>query len=107
MGRVLLANCAARKRREATPAAEPRCGLGDPVTLKNLFDQDGALLEIGGAQYLVHLASSVVTVINAEDYTGILQADAYGGYDHLYEADRQPAVLTGGLRLCKRWASMN
>src|SRR5688500_6361038 len=39
-----------------------------PVTLKNLFDQDGALAEIGGAQYLVQLAQAVVTVINAEDY---------------------------------------
>lgn len=40
----------------------------DPVTLKNQFDQDGALAEIGGAQYLVQLAASVVTVIDAEDY---------------------------------------
>ena len=42
--------------------------IANPVTLKNLFDQDGALAEIGGAQYLVELAQSVVTVINAEDY---------------------------------------
>ena len=42
--------------------------IANPVTLKNLFDQDGALAEIGGAQYLVQLAQSVVTVINAEDY---------------------------------------
>ncbi|HEY4164053.1 MAG TPA: replicative DNA helicase [Dongiaceae bacterium] len=42
--------------------------IANPVTLKNLFDQDGALVEIGGAQYLVELAQSVVTVINAEDY---------------------------------------
>jgi replicative DNA helicase len=40
----------------------------DPVTLKTLFDQDGALAEIGGAAYLARLASSVVTIINAEDY---------------------------------------
>ena len=26
--------------------------IADPVTLKNLFDQDGALADIGGAQYL-------------------------------------------------------
>ena len=38
------------------------------TTLKNLFDQDGALAEIGGAQYLARLATSVVTIINAEDY---------------------------------------
>ncbi|MGH7035088.1 MAG: replicative DNA helicase [Stellaceae bacterium] len=42
--------------------------LANPVTLKNLFDQDGALQEIGGAQYLARLAASVVTIINAEDY---------------------------------------
>jgi replicative DNA helicase len=39
-----------------------------PVTLKNLFDQDGALSEIGGATYLARLAAAVVTIINAEDY---------------------------------------
>jgi replicative DNA helicase len=42
--------------------------IANPVTLKNLFDQDGALADIGGAQYLVDLAGAVVTVINAEDY---------------------------------------
>jgi hypothetical protein len=42
--------------------------IANPVTLKNLFDQDGALTEIGGAQYLARLAGAVVTIINAEDY---------------------------------------
>ncbi len=42
--------------------------IANPVTLKNLFDQDGALLEIGGAQYLALLAQSAVTIINAEHY---------------------------------------
>lgn len=42
--------------------------IANPVTLKNLFDQDGALAEIGGAQYLVQLAQSVISIINAEDY---------------------------------------
>jgi len=42
--------------------------IANPVTLKNLFDQDGALTEIGGAQYLFQLANSAVTIINAEDY---------------------------------------
>jgi replicative DNA helicase len=42
--------------------------IANPVTLANYFDQDGALQEIGGAQYLVRLAASVVTIINAEDY---------------------------------------
>jgi replicative DNA helicase len=42
--------------------------VANPVTLKNLFDQDGALAEIGGAAYLARLAAAVVTIINAEDY---------------------------------------
>src|ERR1700704_6752674 len=32
--------------------------IANPVTLKNLFDQDGALAEIGGAQYLARLAEA-------------------------------------------------
>jgi replicative DNA helicase len=42
--------------------------IADRITLKNKFDQDGALTEIGGAQYLNQLANSAVTIINAEDY---------------------------------------
>jgi replicative DNA helicase len=42
--------------------------IANPVTLKNLFEQDAALAEIGGAQYLARLAANVVTIINAEDY---------------------------------------
>ena len=42
--------------------------IANPVTLKSLFDQDEALQEAGGAQYLIRLAASVVTVINADDY---------------------------------------
>ncbi len=42
--------------------------IADPVTLKNLFDQDGALADIGGAQYLAHLVNAAVTIINAEHY---------------------------------------
>lgn len=39
-----------------------------PITLKNIFDQDEALAEVGGAQYLVKLAAGVITIINADDY---------------------------------------
>jgi RecA-family ATPase len=46
--------------------------VANPVTLKNLFDQDGALTEIGGAQYLARLAGAAVTVINAKDYAGVI-----------------------------------
>src|ERR1700747_2360074 len=46
--------------------------VANPVTLKNLFDQDGALTEIGGAQFLGRLADAAVTIINAEDYGRII-----------------------------------
>src|SRR5258708_34165404 len=42
--------------------------IANPVTLKGLFDQDGALAEIGGAQYLARLAESAVPLINTEHY---------------------------------------
>jgi replicative DNA helicase len=39
-----------------------------PVTLKNYFEKDEDLKDVGGAGYLADLAASVVSVINAEDY---------------------------------------
>ena len=39
-----------------------------PVTLKNYFEKDDDLKEVGGAEYLADLAASVVSVINAQDY---------------------------------------
>src|SRR3546814_15868842 len=36
--------------------------------LKNLFEQESALADVGGAQYLAQLQSSYVTIINAADY---------------------------------------
>ncbi len=39
-----------------------------PVTLKNYFEQDEDLAEVGGAEYLVDLAASVISVVNVEDY---------------------------------------
>ncbi|MBT5265901.1 MAG: replicative DNA helicase [Rhodospirillaceae bacterium] len=47
--------------------------IANPVTLKPMFDQDEDLGEVGGAQYLVSLAASVVTVINAEDYGRVIR----------------------------------
>lgn len=43
-----------------------------PVTLKNYFDQDPDLKDLGGAEYLAELAASVLTVINVEDYANRL-----------------------------------
>ncbi|GHF27545.1 replicative DNA helicase [Kordiimonas sediminis] len=42
--------------------------IADPVKLKPFFDHDEALSDVGGAQYLVRLAASAATIINAEDY---------------------------------------
>ena len=42
--------------------------VANPVTLKALFSEDEALSHVGGAQYLVDLAASVVSIINVEDY---------------------------------------
>jgi len=42
--------------------------IADPVKLKPYFQNDEALTDVGGAQYLVRLAASAATIINAEDY---------------------------------------
>ena len=42
--------------------------LASPVTLKNYFERDEALAEIGGPQYLARLAGAATTIINAEEY---------------------------------------
>ncbi len=47
--------------------------IANPVTLKHFFDQDEALKDVGGAQYLARLAGAAVTVINAEHYARTIQ----------------------------------
>ena len=42
--------------------------IANPVTLKTFFEQDEALVDIGGADYLARLASSAATIINAAEY---------------------------------------
>lgn len=42
--------------------------VADPVKLKPYFENDETLADIGGAQYLVRLAASAATIINALDY---------------------------------------
>ncbi|MBT4933671.1 MAG: replicative DNA helicase [Rhodospirillaceae bacterium] len=46
--------------------------IADPVTLKRYFEQDESLAEIGGPAYLVELAESVVSIINAGEYGRII-----------------------------------
>ncbi|WP_445678670.1 replicative DNA helicase [Radicibacter daui] len=42
--------------------------IADPVTLKNFFEADPDLREVGGTVYLADLASSVIGVMNVQDY---------------------------------------
>jgi len=42
--------------------------IANPVTLRPFFEQDPAMVEIGGPSYLARLAANAVTVINAGDY---------------------------------------
>lgn len=53
---------------EAATTLIERGEIADPVTLKSYFDNDSALADIGGSQYLARLAASATTIINAEDY---------------------------------------
>ncbi|MGE4351803.1 MAG: replicative DNA helicase [Bdellovibrionales bacterium] len=46
--------------------------IADPKTLRGLFENDPALESVGGAQYLGDLASSIITVINAQDYAQLI-----------------------------------
>lgn len=53
---------------EAVGKLIDRGQIADPITLKQYFEANQDLAEIGGFQYLMTLASSLVSVINAEDY---------------------------------------
>ncbi len=42
--------------------------IANAIQLKNLFEREASLAEVGGAQYLAKLQASYVTIINAADY---------------------------------------
>ena len=46
--------------------------IATPVTLKNQFDKDEALAELGGAEYLAKIAGRSIAIINLEDYGKII-----------------------------------
>ena len=52
----------------AAQALIERGQIANPTTLKAFFQNDEALKDIGGADYLRRLAGGAVTIINAEDY---------------------------------------
>lgn len=85
LGAILVNNVAAQKVQEFLKAEhfyQPVHGrifeavlklmdknqIADPVKLKPFFEADEDLSDIGGAKYLVRLAASAATIINAEDY---------------------------------------
>lgn len=46
--------------------------IATPITLKNFFDHDAALAEVGGAEYLIRLAGLSVAVINLESHAKVV-----------------------------------
>jgi replicative DNA helicase len=57
---------------EAIRRHNDRGQIANPVTLKHYFEQDEMLKEIGGAAYLVKLASAAVAVIDAAEYSALI-----------------------------------
>ncbi len=46
--------------------------IANPITLKNHFDQDEGLKELGGGQYLARMAAAAIAVINVRDYSDMV-----------------------------------
>src|SRR5690606_35457904 len=57
---------------EACGVLIERGQLATPVTLKNKFDQDGDLAEVGGSQYLAELAANYVNIVDVRHYGRIV-----------------------------------
>lgn len=53
---------------EAISILLSRGHIADPITLKEYFDRDNTLTDVGGGQYLAKLAGSFISIINTEDY---------------------------------------
>lgn len=53
-----------------------RSQVADPITLRDFFSQNDALQKVGGAEYLVDLTNSVISVMNTADY-GRIVYDAF------------------------------
>lgn len=76
-----------------------------PVTLKNYFEKDDDLKDVGGAAYLADLAANVINVINVNDYARTIyelhlrrQLITLGedivneSYTHTLDADAQSTI---------------
>lgn len=53
---------------EAISILLSRGHIADPITLKEYFDRDNSLADVGGGHYLAKLAGSFISIINTEDY---------------------------------------
>ena len=58
---------------EAARTLIARGRTADPLTLKAFFEADGALGDVGGAQYLARLAASAVSLVHTEDYGRVIR----------------------------------
>ena len=61
---------------EAISRLIDRGQIADPITLRDFFDKDQIFEPVGGAKYLIDLASSVISIISVGDY-GRLIYDLY------------------------------
>lgn len=57
---------------EALTVMVDRGQTASPVTMKNYFETDSDLQDVGGAEYLADLAANVISVLNVEDYARTL-----------------------------------
>jgi len=57
---------------EAIQKMVDRGQTASPVTLKNYFDTDEDLTDVGGSAYLADLAGSVISVMNVNDYASAI-----------------------------------
>lgn len=46
--------------------------IADCVTLRSYFEQDDSMEQVGGPEYLAHLAASAISVVNAKEYARII-----------------------------------
>ncbi len=83
-----------------------------PVTLKNYFEKDEDLGDVGGAEYLADLAANAVSVINTYDYgrtiyelhlkrelVSLGEDVVNEAYEHSLEADAQSTIEKAESRL--------
>ena len=83
-----------------------------PVTLKNYFEKDEDLRDVGGAEYLADLAANAMSVINAYDYgktiyelhlrrelVNLGEEVVNDAYEHNLETDAQATIEKAESRL--------